>query len=405
MRCVRNPPQTRRRASERNEIRMDVDYYNVLGVNRDASDKELKTAYRKLARQYHPDVNPSENAKEKFQQCTRAYEVLSDPQKRRMYDQFGEAGVSAGAGAAPGQTGFADFGDFGGIGDIFETFFGGSPGASAGSRRRRTGPTPGEDLRLDVEVDFKKAAFGGEQKIRFTHLESCKTCTGSGVKPGTKPRNCSTCGGSGYVVSVARTPLGAFQQQSTCSECRGSGEVVDEYCGTCGGRGRTQTSRQVVINIPPGVDTNSRLRIRNEGDSGMRGGPPGDLYVVLKVKMDPKFRREGQTIYTTLKISYVDAILGKRLPVETIDGEVMVNVPPGTQPGTQLRIQGKGVPKLGTPSSRGDHIVKVEVSIPTKLSSAERDLISQLSEMQDKAKNNKGFFGKNPFGKKERQED
>lgn len=302
--------------------------------------------------------------------------------------------ISTGAQAGP--TGFTDFGDFGGVQDIFETFFGGSGGGSRSRQQRRTGPVPGEDLRLNVEVDFKKAAFGGEQKIRFTHLQNCTTCGATGVKPGTSPRTCGTCGGNGVVVTVrtvrangnhsphphdlnffsvfpvdnfqvARTPLGAFQQQSPCPDCRGSGEIVDEYCGTCSGRGRLQTPKQLVITIPAGVDTGSRLRVRGEGDAGLRGGPAGDLFVVLTVKRDARFKREGQTVYTTLQISYIDALLGKKVPVETIDGEVMLTVPAGTQPAKQMRIAGKGIPKLGG-ASRGDHIVTVNVSFnPEKL--------------------------------------
>ncbi|KAJ8904171.1 hypothetical protein NDN08_000698 [Rhodosorus marinus] len=385
-----------RRDGVRREVRMDVDYYNVLGVGRSASEKELKTAYRKMARQYHPDVNQSDGAKEKFQECTRAYEVLSDPQKRKMYDQFGEAGVSGGA----GQPGFSDFSDFGGIGDIFETFFGGNAAAAGGGpRRRRSGPSAGEDLRLAVDIDFKKAAFGGEQRITFTHLEGCNTCSGTGVKPGVKPRTCNTCSGNGVVVTVARTPLGSFQQQSTCPECRGTGEIVEEYCGNCGGRGRVQESKQVVITVPAGVDTGSRLRVRGEGDAGLRSGPPGDLYVVLNVKQDSVFKREGQTVYTSLPVSYTDAILGKKLPVMTIDGEVLLAVPAGTQPGRQLRISSKGIPKLGQPTSRGDHIVTIEVKIPTNITAKEKELVLKLAELhEDSQDKGKGFF--NPFGKK-----
>lgn len=360
------------------EIRADEDYYATLGVSRSASDAEIKAAFRRLARKYHPDVNKADDAKEKFQQVSRAYEVLSDADTRQRYDQFGEAGVKAGAGA-----GFSDFGaqDFGSFSDIFDTFFGGS-GSQQAKARRRAGPQPGDDLRLDVDVPFEKAVFGCEQKIRFSHLETCSTCTGSGVKPGTSLRTCTTCGGKGSTTQVARTPLGMFQQTSTCSTCRGTGETVDEYCGTCGGRGRTQVTKQLMITVPPGVDTGSRLRVRNEGDAGPRGGPPGDLYVMLRVTNSPDFTRDGINIYSKVKISYIDAILGRTISVKTVDGLVDLTIAPGTQPGAVLKIEGKGVPKLGNSYVRGDHSVTVEVRIPTRLSAEERKLVQQLDTLE-----------------------
>lgn len=366
-----------RYARERIEIRADEDFYQTLGVSRNASDTEIKQAFRKLARKYHPDVNKAEDAKEKFQRLSRAYEVLSDPEMRQRYDRFGEDGLKAGAG-------FSDFSaqDFGSFSDIFDTFFGG--GAQPGGRsaaRRRTGPQPGDDLRLDVDVPFENAVFGSEQKIRFSHLESCGTCSGSGVKPGTSPRECSACNGTGSTVQVARTPLGMFQQTTTCATCRGNGEVVDEYCGKCGGRGRTQVTKQLMITVPAGVDTGSRLRVRNEGDAGPRGGPPGDLYVMLRVLNSPDFTRDGVNIYSKVKVSYVDAILGKKISVKTLDGLHELDVQPGTQPGAVLRINGKGVPKLGNSYVRGDHFVTVEVRIPTRLSTEEKKLLQQLDAL------------------------
>lgn len=358
------------------EIRADEDYYSTLGVGRSASGADIKAAFRKLARKYHPDVNKAADAKEKFQQISRAYEILSDTETRQRYDQFGEAGVKTGA-----SSGFSDFGqDFGSFSDIFDTFFGGQGGQARS--RRSAGPQPGDDLRLDVDVPFEKAVFGAEQKIRFSHLETCGTCTGSGVKPGTSPKRCSSCDGKGSTVQVTRTPLGMFQQTTTCSTCRGTGETVDEYCGTCGGRGRTQVTKQLMITIPPGVDTGSRLRVRNEGDAGPRGGPPGDLYVMLRVTSSPDFTRDGINIYSKVKISYLDAILGRRISVKTVDGPVDVNISPGTQPGAVIRIEGKGVPKLGNSYIRGDHSVTVEVRIPTRLSAEQRRLVEELNDIE-----------------------
>ena len=293
---------------------------------------------------------------------------------RQRYDQFGEAGIKGGA------QGFSDFGasDFGSFSDIFDTFFGGN---GTQRTRRRSGPQPGDDLRLDVDVPFEKAVFGAEQKIRFSHLENCGTCKGDGVKPGSSPRRCSACDGSGTVMQVVRTPLGMFQQTSTCTTCRGVGEVVDEYCPSCGGRGRNQVTKQLMITIPAGVDTGSRLRVRNEGDAGPKGGPPGDLYVMLRVKDSSDFTREGTNIYSTIKVSYLDAILGRSVQVKTVDGNVDLNISPGTQPGAVLRIDGKGIPKLGNSNVRGDHFVTVQVKIPTRLNSEERKLIQQLDSM------------------------
>lgn len=367
------------RLSRRMTPRAGVDFYDLLGVSRDASEADIKSAFRKKARKLHPDVNKAPDAKEKFQEVARAYEVLSDSQQRARYDQFGEAGVASSAASG----GFSDFGqDFGSLNDIFETFFGGQGGGPGGGRsRRRSGPQPGDDLRLDVDVTFDKAVFGAEQKIRFSHLETCETCSGSGVKPGSKPRTCGACDGSGSVTQVVRTPLGVFQQTSTCGTCRGSGEVVDEYCGSCGGRGRNQVTKQLMITVPPGVDSGSRLRIRNEGDAGAKGGPPGDLYVLLRVKDSPDFTRDGINLYSKVRVSYLDAILGRSVPVKTVDGTEMINIASGTQPGAVVRIDGKGIPKLGNSSIRGDHFVTVDVKIPTRLSSDERRLIEELDEL------------------------
>ncbi|KAF6000648.1 hypothetical protein F1559_000538 [Cyanidiococcus yangmingshanensis] len=362
-------------------LRAEEDYYARLGVTRSASADEIRRAFRQKARKLHPDVNKAPDAKEQFQKLSEAYEVLSDENLRKRYDMFGEAGVKGAAAASGGAAGFADFADLGGLGDIFDQFFG---GATAGrTRTRRNGPEPGEDLRLDLEVDFEKAIFGGEEKVRISHLETCETCSGSGTRPGSSPRMCTMCGGAGVVTQVARTPLGAFQSTQTCPNCRGAGEVIDEYCGTCGGRGRVQTQKQLMLTIPAGVDDGSRLRVRSEGDAGVRGGPPGDLYVYIKVRAHPEFRREDLDIHSERTVSYLDAILGRRIRVNTIHGPVEVTLPPGTQPGTVLRIADKGVPKLGSPNRRGNHFLTIKVSIPKQLSDTERKLIEELDRLRD----------------------
>jgi molecular chaperone DnaJ len=369
---------------------MARDYYEVLGVSRSASQDEVKRAYRRQARKYHPDVNKDEGAEEVFKEINRAYEVLSEPDVRARYDRFGEAGVS-GAGAG----GFQDFGDMGGFADIFESFFGGFGGASAGGRRR--GPSRGDDLRLDLKLGFQEAVFGGEKEIKISHLETCATCNGSGAKPGTRAKGCGTCGGSGQVRRTTRTPFGSFAQVSACPTCGGTGEVIEDRCDTCGGSGHHQTSKKLKITIPAGVDNGTRLRVSNEGDAGDRGGPAGDLYVYLFVSEDAEFRRDGINILSDLKITYLQAILGAKIEVKTVDGPVQMEVPAGTQPDTVLTLENRGVPKLGNPVSRGDHLITVKVQIPTRLKPEERELVEKLAEMRgdrvSKGGGIEGFLG------------
>lgn len=373
---------------------MARDYYEILGVSRDADKEDIKRAYRRLARKYHPDVNKEPEAEERFKEINRAYEVLSEPETRARYDRFGEAGVSSAAGA-----GAPDFGDFGGFADIFESFFSGfsGTGAPGGQTRRRSGPMRGDDLRLDLKLDFREAVFGGEKEIRINHLETCTTCTGSGAKPGTQPRVCSTCNGAGQVRRATRTPFGSFTQVSVCPTCSGSGQVIEDKCETCGGRGQRQETKKLKITIPAGVDNGNRLRVSAEGDAGQRNGPPGDLYVYLFVSEDPEFHREGINILSTLKISYLQAILGSRLEINTVDGNHELVVPPGTQPGTVLTLESKGVPKLGNPVSRGDHLITVLVDIPTRTSPEERELLEKLAKIRgDRTERGgiEGFIGK-----------
>ena len=373
---------------------MAGDYYQILGVSRDVDKDELKRAYRRLARQYHPDVNKEAGAEEKFKEINRAYEVLSEPETRARYDRFGEAGV----GGAAGASGF-DYSDMGGFADIFETIFsgfGGGVGTGAGQSRRRNGPVRGDDLRLDLKLDFREAVFGGEKQIKIPHLESCSTCKGSGAKPGTGVKTCGICNGSGQVRRATRTPFGSFAQVSACTNCNGTGQTIEEKCSTCHGAGRLQETKKLKITIPPGVDNGTRLRVSGEGDAGMRNGSPGDLYVYLFVETDKEFVREGINIRSEIIVSYLQAILGCNLRVNTVDGKENLTIPAGTQPNTVLTLESKGVPKLGNPVSRGDHLITVKVNIPTKIKSEERELLEKLATVRGESTgkgNKEGFLG------------
>jgi molecular chaperone DnaJ len=357
---------------------MARDYYETLGVSRNADKEEIKQAYRRLARKYHPDVNKEPGAEERFKEINRAYEILSEPETKARYDRFGEAGVGAGAGA-----GYQDFGDMGGFADIFESFFSGFAGSGTGTQtRRRGGPVRGDDLRLDLKLDFREAVFGGEKEIRISHLETCTNCNGSGAKPGTRPRTCPTCTGSGQVRRATRTPFGSFTQVSVCPTCNGTGQVIEEKCDVCSGNGQRQETKKLKITIPAGVDNGTRLRVSGEGDAGQRSGPSGDLYVYLFINDDLEFQREGINILSEVKISYLQAILGSRMEVKTVDGPEELLIPPGTQPSTVLTLEGKGVPKLGNPVSRGDHRITISVDIPTRINPEERELLEKLAKIR-----------------------
>jgi molecular chaperone DnaJ len=354
---------------------------------------------------YFIDANPNEDTTDKFQEVSRAYEVLKDPDLKRKYDTFGEGGI--GTSAASDATSGSPFGGAGGgygqevdLGDIFDTFFGGGGGMGGGGGggrgggRTRSGPIVGDDLRFDLEIDFKVAVFGGEEKVRIRHQETCDTCTGNGVKPGSKVSTCTTCGGQGVTVQVTRTPLGNFQTQQGCPSCRGTGQRIEEYCSPCGGQGVNQKTKQIKVTIPPGVEDGNKLRVRGEGDAGPNGGPAGDLYIFLKVKEDKVFRREGPEIYSEENISYVDAILGNSVKTAVVDGEVTIKIPPGTQPGQVMRLKGNGAPKLGNPGNRGDHYVTVNIEIPKDLSKEEEALVMKLKDLREgTVTKKKGLFG------------
>jgi len=371
-----------------------ADFYQILGVSRDADADTLKRAYRKLARQYHPDINKEPGAEDKFKEIGKAYEALADPETRARYDQFGEAGLG-------GAAGMPDMGDMGGFADLFETFFNGFGGQSPqGSRTQRRGPQQGDDLRYDLNIDFKDAIFGQQRDIKIPHLEKCESCRGTGAKPGTGPKTCTTCGGSGQVRRATRTPFGNFTQVAECPSCNGSGQIISDPCTTCGGSGVKQVRKKLRINIPAGVDTGTKLRVSGEGNVGLKGGPPGDLYVFIKVKNDSKLKRDGVTIFSEITVSYLQAILGDTVEIITVDGKVNLRIPNGTQPNTTLSLEGKGVPRLGNPVARGNHEVLVKVKLPTRLTDEEKKLLESLAaQYSDQNMNsNSGLFSK-LFGK------
>ncbi len=341
------------------------DYYEILGVPRNASEQEVKSAYRKLALKHHPDRNPGDaRAEELFKEAAEAYGVLGDPEKRRRFDAYGHAGLG-GAGGGFDPTIFADFsdilGDFFGFGDLFG---------------RRRGPRRGADLRYNLEISFEEAAFGAETQIRIPRAEPCEKCEGSGAAPGTKPTTCTTCGGAGQVTFQQ----GFFSVARTCSHCRGTGRIVSEECKTCHGAGQVQNERTLQIKVPPGVDNGSQLRISGEGEAGPVGGPPGDLYVVLRVKDHSLFKRDGAHLFCEIPVSVPQAALGASVEIPTLEGETTkLDVPEGTQSGAVLRLRGEGVPHLGG-RGRGDLHVLVRVVVPTRLSSEQRKLMEELAE-------------------------
>lgn len=359
-------------------ISASADYYSTLGIPKSASSKEIKAAYRRLARQYHPDVNKEPGATEKFKEISAAYEVLSDDKKRSLYDQYGEAGVKSsvgGSGAAYTTNPF----------DLFETFFGASMGGFSGMdqsgfrTRRRDTVVKGEDIRYDMVLEFSEAIFGAEKEFELSHLETCDACSGTGAKVGSKKRICSTCGGRGQVMRTEQTPFGLFSQVSICPNCGGEGEVISEYCRKCAGEGRLRIKRDIKVKIPPGVSKGSTLRVRGEGDAGPRGGPLGDLYVYLDVEEIPEIQRDGINLISTVTINYIDAILGAVIKVKTVNGMTELQIPPGTQPGDVLVLAKRGVPKLNKPSIRGDHLFTVKVTIPSRISRRERELLEELA--------------------------
>lgn len=355
------------------------DYYEVLGVSRDATADELKKAYRKLARKYHPDVNKAPDAEERFKEVKEAYDVLSDPQKRSNYDRFGHADPTQGMG---GMGGFGDV-DFGGFGDIFDMFFGGG-----GPRRNPNAPKRGADLQYTMQIDFEDAVFGKETEIRIPRTESCDTCFGTGAKPGTKPETCSTCHGTGQEETIQNTAFGRIVNRRICSSCRGEGKIIRERCHTCHGEGTVKKQRKIQIKIPAGVDDGSQIRISGEGEAGLRGGPPGDLYVVLRVKSHEFFDREGDDIYCEVPLTFAQAALGDEIEVPTLTGKVKLRIPAGTQTGTYFRLKGKGVPRLRG-YGQGDQHVKVVIETPTNLNEEQKRLLREFARISGETQQSK----------------
>ena len=352
------------------------DYYEVLGVDKNADDATLKKAYRTLAKKYHPDMNPGDKEAEKrFKEASEAYAVLSDPDKRRQYDQFGHAAFEGGAGGAGGFGGF-DFnsGDMGDIfGDIFGDLFG-------GGRRRgpANGPMQGSDVRASVRITFEEAVFGCEKELDINLKDECATCHGTGAKPGTTPITCSKCHGKGQIVYSQQSLFGMVQNVQTCPDCRGTGKIIKEKCSDCGGTGYISNRKRIQVSIPAGIDNGQSIRIRGKGEPGINGGPRGDLLVEVIVARSPKFARQDRDIFTSEDISFPMAALGGDLKIATVDGDVIYTVKAGTQSGTRVRLKGKGVPSLRNKSVRGDHYVTLNVKVPTKMNEEAKQALREF---------------------------
>ena len=351
------------------------DYYEVLGVGKNATEADIKKAFRTLARQYHPDANKDDpNAAEKFKEINEAYQTLSDADKRARYDQFGHAADQMGGGGGNPFDGMG--GDMGGFADIFESFFGGGMG-----RQRQRGPARGADLQYELDLSLEEAAFGAKKEIRIPRTEECETCHGSGARPGTQPVTCSKCKGTGQIQVQQNTIFGRFVNVAPCDRCGGDGKIIESPCTTCRGRGLVQKMHTVEVNIPGGVDTGSRLRMSGYGEKGERGGPPGDLYIVMRVRADKRFRRQDDDLISEVTISMFQAALGTKVEVPTLDGPETVKIPEGTQHGDVIRLKGKGIKHLRG-NGRGDQHVVVKVEVPTRLSAKEKDLLHELAELR-----------------------
>lgn len=354
------------------------DYYEVLGVDRNASEEDIKKAYRKLAKKYHPDVNPGDKeAEKKFKEASEAYAVLSDSEKRRQYDQFGHSAFD-GTGGFGGAGGFdfsgTDFGDI--FGDLFGDMFGGGR-----SRTSRNGPMKGSNIRTSVRISFKEAVFGCEKTLTLNLKDPCPTCNGTGAKPGTSPKICPKCQGKGQVVYTQQSFFGTVKNVQACPQCNGSGKVIEDKCTTCGGSGYTSSRKTIKVTIPAGIDNGQSVRIREKGEPGINGGPRGDLLVEVIVAQDPKFYRQEYDIYSTVGISYAVAALGGTVVIDTVDGQVLYDVKAGTQTDTRVRLKGKGVPTLQNKQVRGDHYITLVIETPSKLSKEAKELLKQFDAL------------------------
>ncbi|GEP18633.1 molecular chaperone DnaJ [Pediococcus argentinicus] len=367
------------------------DFYDVLGVSKDASSDEIRKAYRKLSKKYHPDLNKEPGAEQKFKDVNEAFEVLSDDQKRAQYDQYGSADPNAGFGG--GGYGQGDFNGFGGGGfdDIFSSFFGGG-----GQQRSASSPRQGEDLQYQMDLKFEEGVFGKKTTIKYQREDLCHTCGGSGAKPGTSPVTCSKCHGTGTIQVTQNTPLGRMVRQQTCDVCNGTGKEIKEKCATCGGSGHEQKQHEVKVTVPAGVEDGQQMRLQGQGEAGHNGGPYGDLYIIFKVRPSDIYEREGSEIYLDQNISFLQASLGDDIEVPTVHGNVKLKIPAGTQTGTNFRLKGKGAPHLRG-NGTGDEHVKVTVKVPRKLNAKQKEALKAFAEasgenVSDHGKN--GFFDK-----------
>ena len=363
------------------------DYYEVLGVSKSASKDEIKKAYRKLSKQYHPDINKEAGADEKFKEIAEAYEVLSDDQKRAQYDQFGHTNPNQGFGGG----GFGgDFGGgFGGFEDIFSTFFGGG----GGRRRDPNAPRQGADLQYTMTISFEDAVFGKETTIEIPREENCDTCKGTGAKPGSKVETCSHCSGSGQMNVEQNTPFGRIVNRTTCRHCGGTGKHIPSKCSTCSGTGKVRKRKKISVKIPAGIDDGQQLRVAGQGEPGVNGGPAGDLYVVFHVKEHEFFERDGDDVYCEVPLTFVQAALGDEIQVPTLHGKVSLKIPAGTQTGTRFRLRGKGVPNVHGRGQGDQHII-VKIITPKKLNEKQKQLLKEFAEISGEEVDEQGFFAK-----------
>lgn len=368
----------------------NTEFYERLGVSKNASPDEIKKAYRKLSKKYHPDINQEAGADQKYKEVQEAYETLSDAQKRAAYDQYGQAGAQGGFNGAGGFGGFEGAGGFGGFEDIFSSFFGG------GASRNPNAPRQGDDLQYRVNLTFEEAIFGTEKEVSYTREKTCHTCAGSGAKPGTQPVTCHKCGGHGAISVDTQTPLGMMRRQVTCDVCQGTGQEIKEKCPTCHGHGHEQERHTVTVKVPAGVETGQQIRLQGQGEAGHNGGPYGDLFVVITVKSSKRFKRDGATIYYELPITFVQAALGDVIDVPTVHGAVELTIPAGTQTGKTFRLKGKGAPHLRG-NGLGDQHVTVTLVTPTKLSDAQKEALRTFARASGEdvtPQRKKGFFDK-----------
>lgn len=370
------------------------DYYEVLGVSKDADEATIKKAYRKLAKKYHPDINPGDKeAEAKFKEASEAYAVLSDADKRRQYDQFGHAAFENGGGGGAGGFDFGDMGDifsdiFGG--DIFGGMFGGG-----GRSRNSNGPRRGADVRVNVRITFAESVTGTSKKIDVTLKDPCTKCNGTGAKPGTQPQTCSKCGGKGQVVYTQQSMLGMVRNVQPCPDCHGTGKIIKEKCPDCYGTGYISSKKTIEVSIPAGIDNGQCVRIQGKGEPGVNGGQRGDLLVAVMISADPEFERDGYNVFSNVKISYPTAVLGGEIKVRTVDGEVLYDVKPGTDSGSRVRLKGKGMPTVRNSAVRGDHYITLIVDIPKKLSAEQKNALLEYDKTltgEERTHKKRGFF-------------